>query len=141
VGTSWEIGQNLIILALLNETNTAIAHLHVLRRLIIPGESIYIREHTTWFNKASALKDNSQLDEIIGKCLEKDRNLRYQHASDLCADLQRLKRDTELSRQVRAASTSQLPKSFASSAAQLRGPAERAAAIFARPNPSGHPQK
>src|SRR4029077_16872487 len=28
------------------------------------------------------------------KCLEKDRNLRYQHASDLRADLQRLKRDS-----------------------------------------------
>jgi eukaryotic-like serine/threonine-protein kinase len=39
-----------------------------------------------------------KLDEIIGKCLEKDRNLRYQHASDLCADLQRLKRDTESAR-------------------------------------------
>lgn len=30
-----------------------------------------------------------KLDEIIDKCLEKDRTLRYQHASDLCADLQR----------------------------------------------------
>ena len=39
-----------------------------------------------------------KLDEIIGKCLEKDRNLRYQHASDLCADLQRLKRDMESAR-------------------------------------------
>ncbi len=37
-----------------------------------------------------------KLDEIIGKCVEKDRNLRYQHASDLCADLQRLKRDMEM---------------------------------------------
>jgi len=35
------------------------------------------------------------LDSIIGKALEKDRELRYQHASDLRADLQRLKRDTE----------------------------------------------
>ncbi|HYA25078.1 MAG TPA: protein kinase [Terriglobales bacterium] len=35
-----------------------------------------------------------KLEEIIGKCLEKDRNLRYQHAADLRADLQRLKRDT-----------------------------------------------
>jgi eukaryotic-like serine/threonine-protein kinase len=37
----------------------------------------------------------SKLEEIIGKCLEKDRNLRYQHASDIRTDLQRLKRDTE----------------------------------------------
>jgi TolB-like protein len=36
-----------------------------------------------------------KLEEIISKCLEKDRNLRYQHASEIRADLQRLKRDTE----------------------------------------------
>jgi eukaryotic-like serine/threonine-protein kinase len=36
-----------------------------------------------------------KLEEIISKCLEKDRNLRYQHASDVRTDLQRLKRDTE----------------------------------------------
>src|SRR6266849_2794165 len=36
-----------------------------------------------------------KLEEVIGKCLEKDRNLRYQHAADIRADLQRLKRDTE----------------------------------------------
>jgi serine/threonine protein kinase/tetratricopeptide (TPR) repeat protein len=35
-----------------------------------------------------------KLEEIINKCLEKDRELRYQHAADLRADLQRLKRDT-----------------------------------------------
>ena len=36
-----------------------------------------------------------QLDAIILKALEKDRTLRYQHASEMRADLQRLKRDTE----------------------------------------------
>ena len=36
-----------------------------------------------------------ELERIVGKCLEKDRNLRYQHASEIRADLQRLKRDTE----------------------------------------------
>ena len=34
------------------------------------------------------------LARIIDKCLEKDRNLRYQHAADIRSDLQRLKRDT-----------------------------------------------
>ncbi len=38
------------------------------------------------------------LETIINKALEKDRNLRYQTASDMRADLQRLKRDTQSSR-------------------------------------------
>ena len=37
----------------------------------------------------------SKLDEVIGKCLEKGRNLRYQHAADVRTDLQRLRRDAE----------------------------------------------
>jgi hypothetical protein len=40
----------------------------------------------------------AELDRIITKCLEKDRNLRYQHASDVRTDLQRLKRDTDSAR-------------------------------------------
>ena len=45
----------------------------------------------------------AKLEEIINKALEKDRDLRYQHASDIRTDLQRLKRDTDSSRQVPAA--------------------------------------
>ena len=41
----------------------------------------------------------SKIEGIINKCLEKDRNLRYQHAGDVRTDLQRLKRDTESSKQ------------------------------------------
>src|SRR5260370_1034420 len=58
---------------------------------------------------------SADLERIINKCLEKDRNLRYQHASDVRTDLQRLKRDTESAGFVASASgldsTSRLPRS------------------------------
>jgi len=41
-----------------------------------------------------------KLEDIINKALEKDRNLRYQHAADIRTDLQRLKRDTESGRAI-----------------------------------------
>ncbi len=46
----------------------------------------------------------AELERIIYKALEKDRNLRYQHAGDMRTDLQRLKRDTETGRVAAASS-------------------------------------
>jgi len=54
-----------------------------------------------------------KLEEIINKALEKDRKHRFQNASDIRTDLQRLKRDTE----------SGLVAAVTSHPAQRRGPA------------------
>ena len=56
-----------------------------------------------------------KLEDIINKALEKDRNLRYQHAADLRTDLQRLKRDTESGRSAAMAATPQFGLSGPSS--------------------------
>jgi serine/threonine protein kinase len=66
-----------------------------------------------------------KFEEIINKALEKDRNLRYQNASDMRADLQRLHRDIELT-ELRRADTSATSRAVAPT---MRG--KRAAVIAA----------
>jgi len=69
-----------------------------------------------------------KLEEIISKALEKDRDLRYQHASDLRSDLKRLKRDTDTGRTAAPADSSATSSSkyTASTAEQEFAPARSA---------------
>jgi tetratricopeptide (TPR) repeat protein/predicted Ser/Thr protein kinase len=79
----------------------------------------------------------AELERIINRALEKDRNLRYQSARDMRVELQRLKRDTETGR-VGVASSGAVPvaqESGSQAAAQQTGPASGSAPAVA-PSPS-----
>jgi serine/threonine protein kinase len=65
-----------------------------------------------------------RLDEIVNKALEKDRELRYQHASEMRSDLKRLQRDSGSGRNVAAssaASSSESQTAVVASAAPSSG--------------------
>src|SRR5579863_5709758 len=77
-----------------------------------------------------------RLEDIIGKSLEKDRELRYHSAGDLRGDLKRLKRDTESGR--RATSTSSASSSATSSGTTaVATPAGGKTEVAASPHSSG----
>ena len=61
-------------------------HEAILRRAARPGTGV------------ESYEIPAGLEEVITKALEKDRNLRYQHAADMRTDLQRVKRDSESGR-------------------------------------------
>jgi len=63
----------------------------------------------------------AKLEEIIQKALEKDRDLRYQNASDIRADLKRLKRDTDSGRSAAAVEVAAAPTSGTMAAAPSSG--------------------
>jgi len=63
------------------------------------------------------------LERIINKALDKDRNLRYQHASEMRADFHRLKRDTDSSRSaILSAGDTHTNASTSMQASSLGGP-------------------
>ncbi len=74
----------------------------ILERQVVPAVNL---------NPAIPLR----LEKIIEKALEKNRDLRYQHAQEMRADLQRLKRDTESGRLAAEAEFVTTPTSHRSS--------------------------
>jgi eukaryotic-like serine/threonine-protein kinase len=106
-------------------------------RLAFPGDST-----ATIFDAilnrvpVSPLRLNPNLppkfDEILNKALEKDRNLRYQHASDIRTDLQRVKRDIDSGRSAPAISAAVSATSAPTSASSV-APAPPAPAVASKP--------
>jgi TolB-like protein/predicted Ser/Thr protein kinase len=84
-----------------------------------------------------------ELERIISRALEKDRELRYQHASEMRAELQRLKRDTDSSRSPAvAAETGVVPSAIPATIPAASGAAavlstSASGTVVARPSSSG----
>ena len=67
----------------------------------------------------------AELERIINKALEKDRELRHQHAADMRADLKRFKRETESNRTATPSRTEAASVASSSAAASGEGAASR----------------
>jgi TolB-like protein/tetratricopeptide (TPR) repeat protein len=70
----------------------------------------------------------AKLEDIINKALEKDANLRYQHASEMRSDFQRLKRDTDTGRMALPTSVPGEQASAAGASSGSHSSAQRSAA-------------
>jgi serine/threonine protein kinase len=78
----------------------------------------------------------AELEHIINRALEKDRELRYQHASEMRSELLRLKRDTETGRAIAASSgTVAVAQESGSHVSQPPSPASSSSGALA-PSPS-----
>ena len=73
----------------------------------------------------------AKLEDIINRALEKDRNLRYQHANEMRAELQRFKRDIESNRRPSA------EKSVPGSGAHVPAAQQKSVAVLYFENQSG----
>jgi len=80
----------------------------------------------------------SELERIINRALEKDRELRYQHASDMRAELQRLKRDSGSGKKVAAEEPSPEARASSSSPGQ-RASGSSPAVVAAGADPPAEP--
>jgi eukaryotic-like serine/threonine-protein kinase len=74
-----------------------------------------------------------KLEDVITRALEKDPNLRYQHASDMRSDLQRLKRDTESGRSAVASGMSEPASSDQTLLPATTSSEAKSAAVLAAP--------
>jgi serine/threonine protein kinase/Flp pilus assembly protein TadD len=86
----------------------AVLYEMVAGRMAFPGSSAAVI-HDAILNRAPTPLErlnpelSAKLERIINKAIEKDRKMRYQSAAEICADLQRLKRDGDSSRAAVAA--------------------------------------
>jgi serine/threonine protein kinase/tetratricopeptide (TPR) repeat protein len=78
-----------------------------------------------------------KLEDIINRALEKDRDLRYQHASEMRSELKRLKRDTDSGRSTILPALDDTPSANAASATNPQSPSRSAPRVSSASGSSG----